>query len=453
MSPNKAIRETAEKTGPRTRAAGRKLLSTRLAFLCLAAFFLVPCFAPPAVGDEVKAKRPESPGEKDFQQGMTLLAEKKYSEAEASFHKAMQADGKFVQPYLGLAALYMTKGDATAAGTYFQKAVAMAPQDAVVQTDWGHYLFFRKRYEEARQAFAKAISADPGAARPHYEMGDLYLLGLRQPEKAAAAYRESLAIEPKNARVRYTLANALAEGGHLDEAQAQLEEAARLDAKNPAMLKSLGDFYLRRGKLDQAQQSYEKASVVDPTYIPARIARGDLFVARKDFDGAIADYKEVLQRAPKATDAMVKIAVLEEKQGHAGEAEQWYRKALDADPKLALASNNLAWLMAERSENPAEALKLAKQTVQRYPKNPNFQDTLAWVLRANKDSAQALLVAKKASALDPKNPQILYHMGVLYEETGKTSLAANSYTHALALANNFDGAVDAQQRLAALKGK
>lgn len=440
-------------------------------WLCLALLLALAC-AVPGMADDITVKaKPERPvtgldlspflsqtkappassAAGEFRQGAALLEAQKYGEAEASFRKTLATDPRFAPAYLGLAEIRMEKRDPAGAGAYLQKAVTLAPRDSVILTDWGHYLFFRKRYDEAKLAFTKASALDPKAARPHYELGDLYLLGLHRPADAAAAYREALAIDPNNSRVHYTLANALAEAGRLDDAQSQLEEAVRLDAKDPVLVKALGDFCLRRGKLDQAQQAYERALVIDPRYLPARIASGDVLVARKNLDGAIAEYKAALQIAPRATDPLVKIAILREKQGRWQEAAQFYRKALDADPKLGLASNNLAWLLLQHGQNPAEVLKLANETVEHYPRNANFEDTLAWVLRAHKESARALIAAKKAAALAPKDPQIMYHLGVLYQETGQAALAARSYRQALAITRAFDGANDAQVRLTAMK--
>ncbi|MGH9360148.1 MAG: tetratricopeptide repeat protein [Terriglobia bacterium] len=405
------------------------------------------------VADSISAANvvPESPSAKQFQQAATLLRQGKYAEAEVGFENALKTDPKFAPAYLGLAEIRVGKGDVAGAGAYLQKAVALDPRSQAVQTDWGHYLFFERRYGEAKQAFTKAIALDPKVSRPHYELGDLYLLGLHQPAEAAAEYREALAIDPANSRVHYTLANALVEEGRLDDAQSQLEGAVRLDPKKPALLKALGDFYLRRGKPDQAQQAYDRALVVDPKYVPAQIGKGDALVAKGDLNGAIADYTAVLQVAPRATDALVKIAILRDRQGQWEEAERFYRRALDASPKLGPASNNLAWLLLQHHQNPAEAVKLASQTVKLYPASANFQDTLAWALRANKDSAGALIAVKKAAALGPKNPQILYHLGVLYQEAGKPALAVRSYAQALAISRAFDGAEDAESRLAALK--
>ena len=111
----------------------------------------------------------------------------------------------------------------------------------------------------------------------------------------------------------------------------------------------------------------------------------------------------------------------------------------------------MAWLLAEKHKQYSEALVLAKKAVASDPKNGAFLDTLGWVMRGKGDKAGALETLKKAVALAPKNPENEYHLGVAYQETGDTASAVRSYEHALSLGQNFDGAEDAKTRLAALK--
>lgn len=394
---------------------------------------------------------PATPAQAEFLKGRSALNAGNLAEAQTSFQKSLQLDPKLMNALLGLAEVSILKGNAAGADQYLQKATALAPKSAEVWTVRGHYLFFRKRYPEAEKALNTAVSLDSKLERPHYELGDLYLLGFHKPDQAIVAYKDSLSINPNNARVHYTLANALAEAGRLDEASAQLDEAARLDPKNGSLQKSIGDFYLERRKLDLAQQAYARALAIDPHFVAAKIGEGDVFVARRDLDRALTAYQAALQIAPKATAALVKIGVLREMKGQWKEAEQAYRQALAADPKLALPANNLAWVLNEHLNQPAEALKWATIAVRLAPKDYNMQDTYGWVLRSNHSPSQALAALKVANSLSPQNPQVLYHLGVLYQESKQHQAAISSFSKALEVSKSFDGSADAQARLAALR--
>lgn len=108
--------------------------------------------------------------------------------------------------------------------------------------------------------------------------------------------------------------------------------------------------------------------------------------------------------------------------------------------RATLAANNLAWVLNEHLNNSGEALKWATSA----------QDTYGWVLRSNRNRLQALAAVKLANSLAPQNPQVLHHLGVLYQEAKQSQAAIRSFSKALEISTNFDGAADAQARLTAL---
>lgn len=420
--------------------------------LCCLPIFVSPILITLCFADDIKVIQPlpTSPAQNVYQQGLSALSAGHLAEAEANFQHGLQLDPKLISALLGLAEINILKGNATVADQYLQKASTIAPNDPNVLITRGHYLFFRKSYSGAEKEFQAAIAADPKSERARYELGDLYLLGFRKPQEAIEAYKAALVIDPKDSRVHYTMANALTEAGRTDDALAELEEASHLDPKNPALLDSLGDFCLRQGKLDQAEKAFGQALSINPNFTAARLGQGDVFVAKKDLDQALGSYRAVLQAEPKSAAVLIKIGVVQEMKGNWSEAEESYRQAVDADPKSALAANNLAWLLSEQKRKPAEALKWATKAAELAPKDFNCQDTLGWVLRGNGDLGHALAALKIANSLAPTDPQILYHLGVVYQEVGQPHAAAQSLQKALQLSSKFDGAMDAQSRLAAL---
>ena len=60
-------------------------------------------------------------------------------------------------------------------------------------------------------------------------------------------------------------------------------------------------------------------------------------------------------------------------------AEQAYRRALQIDPSIALAYNNLAYGAGVDANRYDEALAWARKAVELQPDNPEFRDTLARV--------------------------------------------------------------------------
>jgi Tfp pilus assembly protein PilF len=389
-------------------------------------------------GDDVK---PKSPAQQQFEKGVTQLSQKNYAEAEASFKKALEINPQFAPAYLGLADLHQLQGDVKGAGEFLQKAIAIAPENAPVQTAWGQYLFSQKRFVEAEKAYQKAIQVDPKAAVPHVQLGDLYLLALNRPGDAVTAYRASIALNPSDVRANFMLGTALLAVGKTGEGEAQLVKAQDMAPTDMAIRMTLADLQLRQGEIAAAMANFQKTLEIAPTATWAQIGIGDVHRQQKAYDQAISAYR----------DAQTKLGMAQELKGDLPAAEGSYRKALAMDPKNGTAANNLAWMLGVKDQRPKDALPWAQKAVAANPKNANYLDTQGWIMRANGDAAGAAVVLKKAVILAPNDPGILYHLGVVYQELGNRSLAAQSYSKALAMNKQFNDAGDAQARLAAIK--
>lgn len=85
-------------------------------------------------------------------------------------------------------------------------------------------------------------------------------------------------------------------------------------------------------------------------------------------------------------------------------ADKAYRRALELAPELAGASNNLAMLIADHGGDLAEAVELARRTIAVVPNEPNYHDTLAYVLKRAGRTDEAREAIERAIELDPGNP-------------------------------------------------
>ncbi|MEO0514412.1 MAG: tetratricopeptide repeat protein [Planctomycetota bacterium] len=90
--------------------------------------------------------------------------------------------------------------------------------------------------------------------------------------------------------------------------------------------------------------------------------------------------------------------------GDLSAAESAYRQAIATDPAMAAASNNLAMLITDRNGDLGEAATLAEQAIAAEPYEPNYYDTLAYVLKQAGRLDEARTAIEKAIQLDPGNP-------------------------------------------------
>ncbi len=168
--------------------------------------------------------------------------------------------------------------------------VAVAPQQPAMANDLAAAASARQslRYDRALVWYAAAAQADPYAAQPHCEAGDV--LALQQQWHAAVTeIRACLARNPSDGAAYLALGSALLGGGDTTGARAAWEYAAsRLGQSDGTRQIALLDE--RTGNLADAQAQWAKLGTNDADALAHlgifALSEGDIGTARNDFDGA-----------------------------------------------------------------------------------------------------------------------------------------------------------------------
>ena len=106
------------------------------------------------------------------------------------------------------------------------------------------------------------------------------------------------------------------------------------------------------------------------------------------------------------------------------------------DPELAVAKNNLAYLIAETGGNLDRALDLAQEAKELLPDNPNAADTLGWVLYKKQSHDAAIGYLREAvRGMEPDDPQlpiVRQHLALAYQAAGDLKSAREVLDEAIA---------------------
>jgi tetratricopeptide (TPR) repeat protein len=210
---------------------------------------------------------------------------------------------------------------------------------------------------------------------------------------------------------------------------------------------ALGNVAAGLGDNDTALGAFDTALKLDPGSPAAHVGRGDILAGQGRTEEAITAYKSALKTDERSAPTLVRLAVTEEKAKRPAEAEKSYRAVLAIDPREPIATNNLAFLLAEEKRQLDDALGLATRAVERAPASENALDTLAWVRRARGELPVAAKILEPLAGRT-KAPALLYHLGVVYSEMGKKREAILAFDNALKLAPDYQPAREARQKLA-----
>jgi cellulose synthase operon protein C len=198
-----------------------------------------------------------------------------------------------------------------------------------------------------------------------------------------------------------------------DKALSLLREyARRKEAKPEDRLLELSSL-ARQEKIDDAFGLLESAWK-DARIRPDILGGASVALSVKLSDKQVTAVEKHLQDAigadDKSTALRMQLAELYGKRKRFDDAEKAYREVLARDSHHVVALNNLAWLLATRSENAKEALDFITRAVDGLGNRVELLDTRGVVYLALKEPEKALSDLKEATAEAP-TPNRLFHLG------------------------------------------
>ena len=184
----------------------------------------------------------------------------------------------------------------------------------------------------AERVLGEAVAAYPDDAWAHYWLGEARH---RRGTIAAAEapLRRAVEIQPLFVEARVRLADVLAEGGHEDEAIAQLEAAVAANPEHATEAwNNLGFLHLQAGRTDAARAPLARAVALDPDFAEARVNLGTVFLLAEDLDAAVAQFEAATRARPDYAPAYGNLGVAYLQQGRAADARRMFERLLDLDP-------------------------------------------------------------------------------------------------------------------------
>lgn len=328
-----------------------------------------------------------------------FLQDKDYDGAIATIQGYLRLNGTDMVNLVTLGEVYALKGDSAQARATFQKIIALEPENPQGYFQMARLGLQAKKMDEALKYADQALQASPDFL-PALQLEVGIYRDQKQPEKALAAVRRTLARSPKNPQLHQLLGELLLVQKQPQAAIAPLEEALNLNPRQVSALQLLALAYQQLPNADHALQQLE-AKVGDPKSSP-------IF--------------------------SLVLATVYERQQKVDQAINLYNSLLAQNLFSSLARNNLAYLMAEHqptANNLARAQKLSAETLEDNPEEPSFLDTMGWILCKQEKYAQAKTYLEKASAHAPGQPAMLYHLGWCEAKQGETAAARAALQKAL----------------------
>ncbi len=195
------------------------------------------------------------------------------------------------------------------------KAIEIDPQFVVAQYTLGMVHQSLGNRWKAQAQFRASTQLDPAYPEPYKALGDLFLIGQRrQFDQAIEAYAKALEIRPYYADAHVGLGDAKAAKGDVDGAVAAYQKALAFDPLNAKVHVNLGKlYYSEKGLYYESVQAYKKAIDLDGSSVDARMGLAEVYEDKGLYQEAIGEYRKVVEADSKNTGALYNLALVYEK--------------------------------------------------------------------------------------------------------------------------------------------
>ena len=402
----------------------------------------------------------------------TLLTEEKLPEALEQYERLAQMDAEDPDSYLRLAQIYRQLKQLDKAEQNVLLAKQRAPNSLEVTYYEASIYEDEGRLDDSIRVLSDAVTA------------------VKTESEFTPSRRRALAI------LYQQLGQLYRETSNYTAAVNTFEEMLRLGTEEDRRARvMIIDTYRDARDISKALDAARKASDAYPKDRSIQIAQALLFGenAQADqavsrlralLDGSAADFEiqldiaQVYEESKRWTEAEQAIHAAEkiqpdssgkemtgfllgaifERQKKFDQAEQEFRKVLDANPRNSSALNYYGYMLADRGIRLEEATDLIKRALADEPNNAAYQDSLGWAYFKQDKLPEAEELLRHAAIRESHDPTILSHLGDLYAKMGRDSLAEAQWQKSLdewhrVLPADFEPGkmAEVEQKISALK--
>jgi Flp pilus assembly protein TadD len=216
---------------------------------------------------------------------------------------------------------------------------------------------------------------------------------------------------------------------HLQRANAEFMAAMQARPDDWATHTNLGNYYMDRGDFSAAAACFERATTIEARQIGPMVNASIAYSSMRRNDKAEASLRHALKVEPENAAANLNLGLLLGEKGDMKQAEQALRTALRSDPRMAAAAYNLGVILGPK--NVAEAVVWLRKAHQLRPGDPKYAYTLAYFLRQNGNSDEAIELLRKMIQLPTENGDAYLLLGEIYESQGDHKAVEKLFREAL----------------------
>ncbi|WP_428897757.1 Tfp pilus assembly protein PilF [Parelusimicrobium proximum] len=284
--------------------------------------------------------------------------------------------------------------------TYWDR---LMQQQSVFDVSRGFYAMQTAHYQDAAEAFAKAVVKNPSEPFTHIFYGmALYWTG--EVDAAMNEYREAIKLNPALAESYQLLGIAYGWKGDTKNALKNFLQADKLD-KRPDVKMNLSSVYSMLGDGEKALDYAREAVDLQPKSPLYHYHLGTILERRGQDAQAISSFERALKLFPQYQDSMLALGAIHQKRNEDDKAIAYFRRAVRAKPKDAVARLRYAGLLFDTYGSERAREEIAGALAISVNKNKGLALNLSYAgggaTASQSATAEEQKIKDALSALDP----------------------------------------------------
>jgi len=384
-----------------------------------------------------------------------LLSQEKYADALEQYKRLSELEPSTWENFLRISEIYRRMGKFDEAESALLRSKQLSPGNLEVLYNEALLYEEQGRYDDAVKVLNDAIngmknqtggagsSASTGGeagnsnalAILYEQLGHAYL-GQENYPAAIRTFEEMAKLGPDSQkRAEMLLIDAYRQNRDLDRAIAETKKGLQASPQDQNLIITLAMLYGENSNTDAATKLLtgllqgndgDEGIYVDLAQVQER---------GRNYPDAEKSAQKAEQIAHDGSDkesAWFMLGAIYEREKKFDQAEDQFRKVLQANPNSAAVLNYYGYMLADRGVRLSEATEMIQKAVKLDPNNGAYLDSLGWAYYKQNKLAEAEEFLRKASERQSHDPTILGHLGDVYMKLGQSERAAAYWERALA---------------------
>lgn len=303
---------------------------------------------------------------------------------------------------------------------------------------WGRTSELDGRFDEALEAYEKAVVCDSGAEYVVRHLAAL-LLRMNRKQQAMAWVDKLVVADPDDSAIELFQADLYSSMGEFDQAVLHYEKVLSTDKENEEVLVKLGKTYMNKLEYTNARNVFERLVSYDPQSFIGHYYLARLYQALQFFERAKASYIKAMDLNWSVPLAL-EVGEFYVGQGLNEEAVALYKKVLQEDDFNEVAGGRLVRLYLEIKQ-PDKALALLNDLRDTTFDTQQVDYTIGRIYLTQKRFPEAIKIIKGILAEDSEAGAARSLLALAYYESGDTEMAKELLLKISAEEEGYDDAL------------